>query len=99
MSLDWDKIDDFGTTLYRALRDKIESAGHAVVEHNALMAHLSALAASSEKEERVRAIRAKLYARRRREGLIEWKFKITRVDRKTLITWAFNKIQQYFAKM
>ena len=55
-SLDRDKIDDFGPTLYKALRDKLDPGGHIIVEHEALLAQLRNSAVSSDKAEKVRAI-------------------------------------------
>lgn len=56
-------------------------------------------AQSSEKDERVRAIQAQRYARRRLEGLVKWDFQTKDVERKDLITWAFDKVQKYFRKV
>jgi hypothetical protein len=51
-----------------------------------------------EKEERLKAIHALRYARMRREGLVDWQFDISRVERKELISWAHRQIQKYFVR-
>lgn len=99
VSLDRDKIDDFGPALYRMLRERVGSAGHTIIEHDTLLAALRIVAASRDKEDRLRAIQARRYVRRRREGLIEWNFAIGSIDRKALIAWAFDHIQPYFVKI
>jgi hypothetical protein len=98
VSLDPDKIRDFGPLLYRALRSKIDEDGHSLVEHTELMASLHLAATSAKKDERARAIQAQRYAKRRKEGLVKWSFNVTGVDRKDLISWAFQSVQKYFSK-
>jgi hypothetical protein len=63
-----------------------------------LMTSLLLTAASARKDERARAIQAQRYARRRKEGLVDWSFEVTGIDRKDLISWAFQNIQKYFTK-
>ena len=63
------------------------------------MTHVINSSESSVKEERVRAIQAQRYARRRLEGLVKWDFRTENVERKQLITWAFDKVQKYFRKV
>jgi hypothetical protein len=99
VSLDPNKIDDFGPTLYRAIRHAIAGDGHTLVEHAELMRELRAAAESSQREERARAIQAQRYAKRREEGLVEWRFALGNVERKDLITWAFRHVQKYFAEV
>ena len=70
----------------------------ALVEHMELMTQLRRAADANEKEERARAIQALRYAKRRAEGLIEWNFRISGIDRKELITWAYRNVQKYFEK-
>jgi hypothetical protein len=79
VSLDRDKIDDFGPTLYLALRSDIVGAGHALIEHADLIASLRESAASLDKAGRQMALRAIPYAKRRKEGLIDWKFDLSSV--------------------
>ncbi|MDA0833790.1 MAG: hypothetical protein O3A29_10940, partial [Planctomycetota bacterium] len=71
---------------------------HSLVEHMELMTQLRRAADANEKEERARAIQALRYAKRRAEGLIEWNFRISGIDRKELITWAYRNVQKYFEK-
>jgi len=96
VSLDPDKIDDFGPTLYQALCPEIVGKGHAIIEHDALIQSLKAAVLEGDKLDRRRALQAQRYAIRRREGLIDWTFDITRVQRKELITWAFAQVQSFF---
>lgn len=93
-----DKINDFGPILYQAIRESIDRDNHSLIEHKELMEQLRSAADANEKEERARAIQALRYAKRRLEGLIEWNFPISGIDRKDLITWAFRKVQEYFEK-
>jgi hypothetical protein len=96
VSLDQNKIDDFGPTLYKALCREVVLNGHTIIEHGALMRDLREAALSSDKGDRLTALQAQRYATRRREGLIDWSFDISRVDRKDLITWAFRQVQKFF---
>jgi hypothetical protein len=98
VSLDRQKINDFGPALYRVLRPDIDRDGHAIVEHADLMQQLRAAAESNVKEERARALQAQRYAKRRQEGLVRWNFSPGTVDRKDLITWAFRNVQKYFVR-
>jgi hypothetical protein len=98
LSLTPDKIRDFGPVLYQARRTEIDIDGHTLVRHSALMDALRDTACSSSKEERARAIQAQRYAKRRMEGLLQWSFDTSGVDRKNMITWAFSKIQKYFGR-
>jgi hypothetical protein len=99
VSLEPEKIRDFGPVLYRALCSKIGEDGHSLVEHADLMTSLILSAASARKDERARAIQAQRYARRRKEGLVDGSFDVTGIDRKDLIFWAFQNIQKYFTKV
>ena len=98
VSLDASKIEDFGDALYQLKRAELTSDGHALVEHGPLLSDLLDSAQSSKKEERARAIQALRYAKRRREGLVRWKFNISGVESKDVINWAFVQIQKYFSK-
>ncbi len=97
VSLEPDKIDDFGPTLYQARCLDILHENHSVIEHNVLIETLRLAALNGEKSERRKALQAQIYARRRREGLIDWAFDITNVERKDLITWAFGQVQGFFS--
>lgn len=99
LSLDHQKINDFGPTLYQVDRQKVEADTHSIVEHEDLMARLRDIATSGEKADRARALQAQRYARRRLEGLVRWNFDLRGVERKDLITWAYGKIQSYFRKL
>ena len=98
VSQDPKKINDFGPTLYQVIHQGLKEDNHTFVEHLELMSLLRNSAESSEKEERARAIQAQRYPKRRLEGLVKWNFSTETVERKELITWAFDKIQKYFRK-
>ena len=89
-------IQDFGEALYRLERSKLDEHEHSLIEHEDLLSSLRETIANEEKEERTRAIQALRYARRRAEGLIDWTFDTSGVDRKALITWAYDRVQPYF---
>jgi len=96
VSLDRDKIDDFGPSLYQALCQDIVLAGHGIIEHCPLIEKLRSAAANGEKLDRRRALQAQRYAMRRREGLIDWNFDTSSLPRKELIGWAFVQVQKFF---
>jgi hypothetical protein len=96
VSLDKEKITDFGPTLYLAIRDKIEGDGHTIIEHSTLMNTLRHVANTGEKEDRLRAVQAQRYATKRKEGLVEWNFDISRIERKSLFVWSAAQTGPYF---
>jgi len=96
VSLNKEKITDFGPSLYLALRPEIETDGHTIIEHSALMSALRVIATTGEKEDRLRAVQAQRYATKRKEGLVEWKFDISRVERKDLFVWSVARTSPYF---
>lgn len=96
ISLDKERISDFGPALYVALRQDIEAAGHEIVEHSVLMDALRVAASTGEKEDRLRAVQARRYAAKRKEGLVDWKLDISRVERKDLFTWSTAQVRPYF---
>jgi hypothetical protein len=99
VSLDPDKIDDFGPALYQVRCPEIRGDGHGIIEHDVLIQHLRSEAANGEKLDRRKALQAQRYAIRRREGLIDWAFDTTSMQRKEMITWAFTQIQKFFRVM
>ncbi len=98
VSLDKAKIDDFGPSLYLALRPMITMDGHSIIEHSDLIAALRTLAATTDKAERVRAVQAIRYAQRRKEGLIDWRFDLNGIERKEYVSFGYNAVQKYFAR-
>ena len=92
------KVWDFGDQLYRLKREDAASDGHKLVEHETLMAHLREQARSEKKAAKLKALQAIRYAKKRLEGLVDWSFDTSGVDRKDLITWAATKVQPYFEK-
>lgn len=98
VSLDPASIRDFGDTLYRLQRSRLETDGHQLVEHGVLLGELQRTIRESDKDERLRAVQALRYARRRREGLIDWQFDIAGIERKALLGWAARNVMDYFVK-
>jgi len=98
VSLDPTKISIFGPTLYRLATAKVLEDGHVVIGHDNLMDELRKVAQQATRGEKTKAIQAQRYARMRQECLVNWNFDISRVDRKNLLTWAWQAIQQYFSK-
>jgi hypothetical protein len=99
VSLDLATIRDFGEADYRLERGRLGEDGHTLVEHDPLLAALRRAILEGEKEERLRAVQALRYARRRKEGLVRWVFDISGVARKDLIPWAGRHVQRYFARV
>ena len=98
VSLDRGRIERFGEVDYLLIRQKVDNDGHMLVEHEALVDALGTAAHNDEKAERLKAIQALRYARARKEGLVEWKFNVSGVTRKEMITWAFREVQKYFRR-
>jgi hypothetical protein len=99
VSLDRGKIERFGEVDYLLLREGVDRDGHSVIEHETLVKVLRETASEGEKAERLKAVRALHYALLRKEGLVDWKFDISRVDEKNVITFAHGAIQKYFRKI
>jgi hypothetical protein len=99
VSLDPKKIRDFGDALYKAKRPELQADQHAIVEHAQLIQSLQSVVQNETKADRARAIQALRYARSRVEGLVVWRFSVAAVEPKSLVNWAFDKIQQYFTKV
>lgn len=99
VSLDPDSVREFGNTLYRLKRDKLETDKHKLIEHTALIADLKRIAQSGVREDRALALHALRYALRRKEGLVEWAFKIDGIDRKRLANWTLQQVNQYFSRV
>jgi hypothetical protein len=88
----------FGLVLYRLDDKSLASKGHVLVTHSELIALLKQEAQSTAKAERIKAIQARRYVERWREGVVDWRFDYSAVDRSKLITWAYQQVQAYFAK-
>jgi hypothetical protein len=99
VSLDLRKIRDLGDTNYRLERQKLLGDQHALVEHESLVSELRRVIREGEKAERLRAVQALTYASRRKEGLVNWSFDVSRVARKDLISWAKVRVQPYFTRL
>lgn len=93
------KCRDMGEATYWLRRSEVDHDGHRVVEHAELLAALEDAARDGEKADRIRAIQAARYARRRSEGLIDWRFDTTGIARKDLISFARERIAPYFVKV
>jgi hypothetical protein len=100
VALDPSKIRDLeGDALYRLDRDLAVQDGHALIEHEILLETLRRIVQEGSKEDRLLAAQAHRYAKRRREGLVEWGFDIAKIKRKDLISWAAPKVQAYFTRV
>jgi hypothetical protein len=99
VSLELTKIRDFGDTDYRLERQKLVDDQHELVEHEVLLSELRRVIREGEKAERLRAVQALRYASKRKEGLVNWSFDISRVARKDLISWAKGRVQLYFTRL
>ncbi|MCU1294171.1 MAG: hypothetical protein JWP08_3021 [Bryobacterales bacterium] len=98
VSLDRQSIKRFGECFYVLLREVLAGDNHGLVEHTHLMRELQRTANDGEKAERLLALRALQYARRRNEGLVSWAFNHSSIERKDLINWAQAQVQKYFKK-
>jgi hypothetical protein len=99
VSIDRQAITIFGERHYVLLQEELIANGHGLIEHEALIGDLRNAAANGEKEQRTKAIAALRYARKRKEGLVNWAFDISRVPPKDIITWAFRQVQPFFKKV
>jgi hypothetical protein len=100
VSLDLSRIRDFGEQGYELNCGKVVSDGHSLVVHVALIAELQRVAREEDKEARLRAVAALRYAKKRKEGLVDWKFAIpSSLARKKVISWAEGQVQPYFNKV
>ena len=100
VSLDLRKIRDFGEQSYRLECEQVAADEHCLVEHSPLIEELQRVAREEDKAERLRAVAALRYAKRRKEGLVDWKFPIpASLPRKDLIAWAEGRVQPYFSKV
>jgi hypothetical protein len=97
--LDLRKIRDFGDADYKLKRKRVDKDGHSFVEHEDLVDELRRVTREDVKAERIRAIAALRYVRRRKEGLVEWKFETGGLERKDLINWARAQVQRYFIRL
>ena len=94
-----DKIRDFGDQVYKLKRKEFLADNHELVEHQPLMDALRDEARTADKAEKLKAVQAMRYAKMRLEGLVNWGFDTTGVQRKDLITWAAGKVQPYFKRL
>ena len=98
ITLDPMKSRDFGDVTYRLKRPDVDKDGHRVVEHAHLIDALRQSARESEKAERQRSLVALQYAKRRLEGVVDWRFDISSIERKDIIAFALARVTAYFAK-
>ena len=99
LSLDLTKVRDFGECSYKLKRVETEADRHLVVEHEQLLAELQRIVSERAKDERLKAVHALRYAKMRKEGLVDWQFDISRLERKEVIDWAYSQIQKYFSRL
>ncbi|MBN2497477.1 MAG: hypothetical protein JXR96_22990 [Deltaproteobacteria bacterium] len=98
VSLEPGKINDFGEQVYILNQEKLKADAHGLVEHQALMQNLREQSRTATKARRIKAIQAIRYARKRLEGLVDWRFDISGIDPEGIISWAYRKVQPYFAR-
>jgi hypothetical protein len=99
VSLDRERITCFGPATYLVRRTMLVEDRHGLVEHEELLRSLETSARQGQKHERARSIQALRYVRTRLEGLVDWSFDITGVERKDLIPWAERQVQKYFQRV
>jgi hypothetical protein len=93
VSLDQNAIEVFGECQYALLQHPLDRDKHRLVGHAELIRHLEETARDRDKSERLTALQALRYARKRREGLISWNFRTDGIERKNLIAWAGQNVQ------
>jgi hypothetical protein len=98
VSLERHAIERFGECDYLLLRHLLNRDKHALVDHAELIRELRLAIRERKKADRLTTIQALRYARLRKEGLIVWKFDYEGVERKELITWTYQKVQEYFQR-
>ena len=99
VSLDLTKIKDFGDSDYRLEWQKLLIDRHELVGHELLISELCKVILEGDKAERVRAVQALRYATKRKEGLVNWSFEISRVPRKDLLTWTKGRVHPYSTRI
>lgn len=99
VSLDANRIRDFGPALYRVRRPELAADQHHLVEHRALIDALRAAVKNGEKAARAQAVQALRYAMMRVEGVIDWRLDAAGIERKDLLAWAAKRVRPYFAKV
>ena len=98
VSLSPESIRIFGDTLWQLKCKECRSEGHILVEHQQLVASLQHTIKTEDKGERARAIQALRYAKLRKEGLVDWHFDFSGVERKVLDTWTTIKVRAFFSR-
>lgn len=99
VSLDATRIRIFGDTTYKLKRPEVDEAGHTVIEHTVVVADLEEVVRTQDKADRARAISALQRARSRQEGLVQWRFNHSGVERKDLMTWSESRVQAFFSRV
>jgi len=99
VSLDQDRIRDFGEVVYELLRADAGSDGHETIEHEYLVEELKRRVGEETRAEKAKSILALRRAQKRREGLVDWRFDVSGVKRADLVNWATNHVRKYFRKV
>ena len=100
VSLDLRKIRDFGEQDYQLDCAKIATDAHRLIAYAFLIGELQRVAREGQKEDKIRAVQALRYAKRRKEGLVDWNLPLpSNLPRKDVISWAEGKVQTYFDKI
>jgi hypothetical protein len=98
ISLEQNKVRDFGDVIYRLKRRETDADGHDTIEHETLIQALRDAIQQSLRAERQQAILALRRAKSRKEGLIRWRFNIPS-NATDLVTWAQERVQKYFGRI
>lgn len=98
VSRDPERIREFGDQLYKLQHGRVIADAHVVVEHSALVDSLRASIRGQDKADRARAVQALRYALMRTEGLVDWRFDTSGVERKDLLAWAEQRVRPYFTR-
>jgi hypothetical protein len=93
-----DAIRDFGNQLWKLVQPKVTDDGHVVVTHEQLLQELRDLLHGDDERASELAARALPRSIRRREALVDWRYKTDGIERKDRISWAERYVREYFTR-
>ena len=99
VSEDKNCIQHFDGVTYQSDSRNIVVDNHGFISHSDLLGELQELVRASKRADKLVASRAFMLAQRAREALIDWRFDLSSVDRKSRITFCHNNIQKYFQRV
>ncbi len=99
VSEDPNVIKHFSGDLYKTDPNNIVADGHNFKTHSDVINELRSIIQTSVRSERILANRAFQYAKRAKEGLIDWQFLLNNINRKDRISWCYKHIQKYFQRV